>query len=190
MRERTSSLTLPGRNTLLWLFNESTQTTPLVIEPWGAQLFLLPETRYLLATDASPDSLPTEMIDDLGRRTTFEREDEAFIKNPVRMWPAAGDIIRLFRMEGPWLVWDNESPSQVLQEFENPLTLEAIRYILSTESSIRASAKDWTVFLLMRPRKAAVRYDLPLFLQEHGLLEEHDGGVYLTRAGQRLLSLQ
>ncbi len=153
--------------------NPSAQTTEVLIEAWGSRLFLLPGRQYVLVAEGVQD--PTNGI-------------TAELGEPLTLWPAGRKANFIVRDDGN-LVWDDEQPSQVIQDLKHPSVLRALRW-LKDESSSRVgniAGDEFRTRIERRQGEDQIRADIDLLLVEQGVVSVTDNAVSLTEWGRAFL---
>lgn len=150
----------------LWIKNPHEKTTlPLIVEPWGTQLNLLPGQSYLVVSEFdTPDEVEALTVEPNGHLT---------------VWPQGSKRNRVYRETGK-IVWDDKRPSEVYR-FLTDVVIEAALEVVRTPTRVNLSLLD------MRLREGLptqhYRDDIAHLLVEHGMLRlEEDGSLNLREA--------
>lgn len=146
----------------LWVKNpHGKNTLPVVIEPWGARINLLPAQSYVVVSEFEPtDEVEALSIEPNGRLT---------------VWPQGTKRNRIYRENGR-VVWDDERPSEVYRFLTDLVVSTALR-LVSTSVRVEPDQLSLTLKTAL-PLSQHYRDDVAYLLVEHGLLRlEEDGSV-------------
>jgi hypothetical protein len=158
---------LPGfgpTTSQLWVKNpRENATLPLAVEPWGTQLYLLPDQSYLVVSEFET---PSE-----SEPVSIEADEE------LTVWPRGTKSNRIYREDGN-VVWDDARPSDVYRH----LTDDVIAYTLTVvREHPRLGFDQLEVALqLAAASMQPARADLAYLLVEHGLLRLKSDGTLIS----------